>query len=300
MMRRLAAAALWLIAAGLAAQTPAPSRDRVPEKLTRVVSASPSWSPDGKKILFHSNRNSPRPESYDLFVMNADGSGVVRLTDHPGTEMNGMFSPDGSRIVFVSDRDGNLEIYAMKADGSEPKRLTHDPGEDIHPFWSPDGAGILFNSTRTSKKTVDPEIYEIYSMNADGTGLQQITRDGVVNTYAVWSPNGRKIAFRKIVGENSEVFVMNADGTEQVNLTRNPGFDGWPAWSPDGSRLAFSTNRTGSFQVHMMKADGSGTVRLVESDGRCSGPMWSPDGKRIAFTQFWEGTTAEVFAIDVQ
>lgn len=301
------AAALFLLAARLAAQAPAPapapapaaSQVRVPSKLTSVVSAFPGWSPDGKKILFHSDRISLRSRVYDVFVMNADGSEVTRLTDHPASDMNAIFSPDGSKIAFVSERDGNPEVYVMNADGSQQKRLTHDPGEDIHPFWSPDGSRIIFNSTRTRKSPQDPEVYEIYSMNPDGTGLQQITRDGVVDTYSVWSPDGRKIAFRKIVGENSEVFVMNADGSEQVNLTRDPSFDGWPAWSPDGSRIVFSTNRTGSFQIHMMNADGSGVVRLVDTDGRCLGPAWSPDGKRIAFTQAWEGPSAEVFVIDV-
>ena len=110
---------------------------------------------------------------------------------------------------------------------------------------------------------------------------------GGTNTYPSWAPDGKKILFRRMVGEkDSEVFVADPDGSHAVNLTRNPAFDGWPAWSPDGKRIAFASNRADMavWQIYVMDADGSHMTRVAETDGRATVPRWSADGAQIYFT----------------
>src|SRR5947209_1009045 len=109
---------------------------------------------------------------------------------------------------------------------------------------------------------------------------------GGVNTYPVFSPDGTKLAFRRMLGEmNSEVFVADSDGSDQRNLTNNPAFDGWPAWSPDGKQIVFASNRGNSnYQIYVMNADGSNVRRVAPTEGRATAPQWSKDGKTIYFT----------------
>ena len=116
------------------------------------------------------------------FVMNADGSGLRRLTRI--ARVNGAlpsWSPDGRKIVFVSDRDGNLEVYVMNADGSGQRNLTRHPGHDSDPAWSPDGRKIAFTTKREGN-------FEIYVMNADGSGQRNLTRNPAPDRFPVWSP----------------------------------------------------------------------------------------------------------------
>ncbi|HKI01847.1 MAG TPA: hypothetical protein VKK31_07710 [Thermoanaerobaculia bacterium] len=269
------------------------------KKLTNISSSESNWSPDGKKIAFYSDRTG----DYEIYVMNPDGTGVVQLTKTPGTDDMPAWSPDGKRIAFISDRTGDNEVYLMNADGSNVKRLTEHPGDDIHPKWSPDGQRLLFNSSRESKDLKDPDTYEVYSMKADGTGVQRITREGGVNTYASWSPDGKKIALRKVVGgSNSEIFVMNADGSAPVNLTKSSAFDGWPSWSPDGRRVVFASDLSvpgEQYKICVVNADGTGLQKLVDREGRLTVPAWSPDGSRIAFTRSLDGSR-DIFVVEVK
>lgn len=148
---------------------------------------SPGWSPDGSRIVFASNRHEG-PESCDdesrledcnleIWTMNLDGSNPVRLTHEPGIDGFPDWSPDGTRIVFHTGRDGDLsngegfEVYVMNADGTNQINLSNHPGLDGHPNWSPDGTRVVFASTRDD----DPLDKDIYLVDPDGTNLTRLT-----------------------------------------------------------------------------------------------------------------------------
>lgn len=265
------------------------------KQLLVVVDYEPFWSPDGKKIVFISNRNG----DFNVYAMDADGKNISRLTDHQGTDDTPTWSPDGKQIAFVSERDGNSEIYLINADGTNLRRLTNHPSEDLHPTWSSDSKKILFNSSRNSSNPSNPDTFDIYSMSTDGSTLQRITKGGI-NTYASFSPDGKRILFRRSVGENkSEIVVMNSDGSGLQVLSDGKFFDGWCSWSPDGNRILFASDRTGSFQIYAMKADGSELQQLVSKSGRYTNPRWSPDGSRILFTGRSERDT-RIFVLEVK
>lgn len=144
----------------------------------------PLWSPDGR-ITFSSNRDGC--DGTEIYVMNADGSGVIRLTNDFGHDSEPAWSPDGRRIAFSSDRDGDWDIYVMNADGSDVRRLTDNSDADSQPAWSPDGQRIAFVSDRDGDG-------EIYVMNADGTEVRRLTDNSAWDGNPVWSPDGRLIA----------------------------------------------------------------------------------------------------------
>jgi len=132
----------------------------------------------------------PAYVNYEVYVINADGNGLKKLTDHPADDWPPVWSPDGKQIAFTTSRDGFTEIYVMNADGSGLTRLTNHPAHDNSPAWSPDGRQIAFMSYR------DGDPYgEIYLMNADGSDLKNLTNNPANDDGPVWSPDGKQIAF---------------------------------------------------------------------------------------------------------
>jgi parallel beta-helix repeat protein len=248
------------------------------------------------KIGFGSDRDGGDME---IYVMNADGSGITRLTDTPGTDHEPDGSPDGARIAFTSERDGNSEIYVMNADGSGQTNLTNNPAYDSSPAWSPDsapgGGRIAFDSNREGNS-------EIYVMNADGSGLINLTNNSANDASPAWSPDGKQIVFSSDRDGNSEIYVMNADGSGQTNLSNNPASDFFPSWSPDGNYIAFTTDRDRSGQIYLMAvpggtgAAGSSLTALTDHPAGNGAPDWSPDGTHLVFTSYRDGP-GEIYTI---
>ncbi len=240
---------------------------------------------DGSRIYFQSlttgNQN-------DIFSMNPDGSDVFQLTDDPAYDTSPAVSPDGRRVLFVSERDGNSEIYVMNADGSDETRLTFDPFPDTAPAWSPDGQWIAFVSQRESSM-------EIFTMTAAGGFVTNVTQHAPAdfNMSPAWSPDGQHLAFGSRRQEMEEIWVQTlgqpVSQNNPVMLTDTIGWSGYPDWSPDGARIVYVRFQQMEQEIYVMDADGGNTTPLTDDDFTDSTPAWSPDGTQIAFRSLRAG-----------
>ena len=271
----------WAIGTTGAAPPPATPVPAALPPATPVPAGSPA------RIAFGSNRDG----DHEIYVMNADGTGVVQLTHNTALDAAPAWSPDGRRIAFRSNRDGNPEIYVMNADGTGVVRLTHNAALDAAPAWSPDGRRIAFTSGRDGD-------FEIFVMSADGTGVVQLTHNATLDAAPAWSPDGRRIAFRSDRDGNPEIYVMNANGTGVVRLTSHGATHiSRPAWSPNGRRIAFASNLDGDPNIFVMNANGTGVARLTSHTADDWVPAWSPDGLRVAFTSDRDGNP-EIYVVN--
>jgi Tol biopolymer transport system component len=262
--------------------TPTPTPPAAPSP-----SAPPAEGGRGGKIAFYSTRDG----NSEIYIMNADGSDLTRLTSDSAGDLGPAISPDGSRIAFTSDRDGNQELYLMNVDGSQVARLTHHAAYDSHAAWSPDGQKIAFTSERDGNG-------EIYLMNVDGTDPRRLTEDPAEDMRPSWSPDGTRIAFSRMQDENWDLYVMDADGSNLQRLTASESGEVFPAWSPDGSQIAYmSSVQRGSVEIRLMDADGSND-RPLPGIGRVNeDPAWSPDGTEIVFQSDRDGNW-EIYVMD--
>jgi TolB protein len=199
-------------------------------------------------------------KSYDIFSANADGSNLQRLTTADGYDAEATVSPKGDKIVFTSTRDGDPEIYTMNLDGSDQTRLTHQKGYDGGAFYSLDGTKIVFRASRpkTAEELADyedladnamfrPTTLEIYTMNADGSNIQQVTNYGKASFAPFFHPDGKRIIFSSNIssktGRDFDLYIINTDGTGLEQITFNETFDGFPMFTRDGKHLVFCSNR---------------------------------------------------------
>ncbi len=199
-------------------------------------------------------------DSFDIFSVNTDGTDLIRLTNSGTYDAEATVSPNGDKIVFTSMRDGDPEIYTMNIDGSEQTRLTFEKGYDGGPFFSSDGSKIVFRASRPKTEEelndynelvelgyVRPSVLEIYIMNADGSGMEQITNFGKASFAPFFHPDGKSIIFSSNVnsesGRDFDIYIVNIDGTGLEQITYNQTFDGFPIFTQDGNKLVFCSNR---------------------------------------------------------
>jgi Tol biopolymer transport system component len=265
--------------------TPAPAatstRTATPAPPTATATATPGIPgatqtpvPLTGKIVFVSNRSSKR----DVWIMNADGTAQVNLTQGlEGDNYDAALSPDGTRVVFVASQDGNPEIYAMNANGSLRTRLTMNTNGDFHPTWSPDGSKIAFVTDRTGNN-------EIFVMNANGSNQINMSIMAGDDRDPNWGSNDR-IAFVSNRTGDDEIYSMKSDGTNVLQLTNSSGPDWLPSWSPSATRLLFVSGRdSGNLEIYVMKADGANPTRLTTLLSNEYDPAWSPDEKYMAYS----------------
>ena len=252
--------------------------------------------PDGKRVLFASTHEDAQSEAlqraefeeresgkarkyswdydehYELYAFDSESGEYTNLTNTKGYDAEGAYSPDGSMIVFASNRqayDGSMseedqkyfkldkkfamEIYTAGADGSNVKRLTEVDGYDGGPFFSADGTKICWR--RFDRKGLSAEIF---SMNIDGTEQTQLTRIGAMSWAPYFHPSGDYLIFatNKHGFDNFELYLVDAAGEKDpVRVTETAGFDGLPVFSPDGSQLSWTSNRTPQKQSQIFLAN---------------------------------------------
>jgi TolB protein len=238
------------------------------------------------QLLFASNRTG----SWNVCVVNADGTGLKALASGDSDTGQPAWSPDGKSIAFVSERDGDVEIYIMNADGTGQKRLTEAEGEDIQPTWTPSGKRIVFSSDRGGHPA-------IFIMDPAGGNLLQLTEDGAEATLPVVAPDGKTIAFESGKDGTSSVRVVRPDRSLGDPIAAGKNGARRPAWSPDSKLIAFQSCGSPE-QIFTANADGSGVRQLTQLAGSCTGPAWSPEGKCVLFASFVD-EVHKVFTVDI-
>jgi Tol biopolymer transport system component len=188
----------------------------------------PAWSPDGKRIVFQSDRSG----NEDIWIINANGTGLVQLTHHPKADRHPNWSPDGKKIAFSSNRSGNEEVWVIdvaaalaSGDDSMAVNLTQSLGRDRYPFWSPNGKQLAFNSHRDDD-------YEIYVMNADGSQQRNLSQSPQsTEGLADWSPDGQRLVFYSNRTGNKEVYIMDLATLAWTNISNHPADDEFCTWA---------------------------------------------------------------------
>lgn len=199
-------------------------------------------------------------DSFDIFAADLEGNITRQLTDAEGYDAEATLSPDGSKIVFTSDRSGDLELYTMNTDGTDVRQITDSLGYDGGAFFSPDGSKLVFRASRPRTEEdiatytslleqglVQPTNLEIFVCNIDGSDLRQVTDLGKANWAPYFHPSGEKIIFASNhhlpSGRSFNLFMINIDGTGLEQITFDETFDAFPMFSHDGKQLVFSSNR---------------------------------------------------------
>jgi Tol biopolymer transport system component len=230
------------------------------------------------------------PDLVDIFLANADGTGLVNLTAGYGSYWPWAWSPDGSRIAFFS-RDGTTDkVYVRDLDEAEPFVVAVGPDPELGgPIWSPDGTRIAFVSSQDGNA-------EVYVADVATRTARNVSNDPWESSGPHWSPTGTHISYEvRPGGEEVDIFVVSVSGGSPVNVSDDPAWSPMGSWSPDGSRFLFVSNREGNDEIYLAEVDGRNPVRLTNSPAHDRGPVWSPDGSRIAYSSGLdvriEGTT---------
>lgn len=276
------------------------------------------WSPDGQWLAYSQMADGRKSK---ITLLKADETAVRSLTGPTAALDAPAWSPDGTRLVFAGEKQGELRVVnadgtgeavlaqyqetvaspswspdgtkllmvlgtriaVAQADGANPVPLTNGSGGEAEPVWSPDGRRIAFSASVPG--TTD--FRNIYTMNADGTDREAAVLGSAVYANPAWSPDGASLAFSIIAAGNWDLFSFNLDNNEVTRLTTTREMEGGAVWSSDGRRMVFNVS-TGSpaAWLNIMNADGSNRTKPQDCGHWAAGPQWTPDGGRILFHRY--------------
>jgi TolB protein len=202
----------------------------------------------------------PLYNSYDIFMADLNGKIVKQLTHSKGYDAEATLSPDGSKMIYTSDKDGDIDLYIMDLEKGTEKKVTNSLGYDGGAWFSPDGKKIIWRASRPktdaeikeykdllAEDLVAPTNMEVFTANADGSNAQQVTRFGQANWAPAFMPDSKRIIFASNHeykrGFPFNLYTMNGDGSNLQKISRDQGFDAFPMFSPDGKKIVFCSNR---------------------------------------------------------
>ncbi len=244
-----------------------------------VITSAPQWAPDGSHLVFVSDRDG-FPQ---IWRMNPDGSGQVRISHGIATERNPSYSPDGGALAFVSTESGKPEIWTMRPDGSDRSQVTHETGPAAQARWSRDGQWIYY---RAGGK--EPLFLRI---RPDGGGRELVRRPEWPEIYLVPNPVDDRVMTSGILQGTrvNQILVRASIEAEPTNVSHRdtPSFN--PDWSPDGEWIAFVSlvGQDAHAAIFVVRADGTALHQLTDFPEGAYQPRWSPDGRSIAFRRGW-------------
>jgi serine/threonine protein kinase len=233
------------------------------------------------QIAFASNRDG----FSDLYVVDADGRNMRRLTSNQTYDWAPRWAPDGRRLAFVANPDGQDDVYIMDVPSRQITRLTRDTAKDNYPCWTPDGRSIAFSSNLYGN-------WDIFVINADGRNRRQLTDDRADDDYPRFAPDGQTIVFTSSRDGLPQLYLMHADGSQQRRLVETEFGALEPDWSPRGDRIVFAGDRREPFgygdSLFLVNQAGSALTELTADGGEF--PAWSPDGSYVIYLANRQGT----------
>ncbi|HYZ83327.1 MAG TPA: hypothetical protein VE621_02950 [Bryobacteraceae bacterium] len=325
----------WLFVLSFIAMAQQPDLLKNPRQITSGgQNAESYWSPDGNRLVFQSTRDGA--ECDQIYVMDADGGNVKRISNGKGATTCGYFLPDNQHVLYASTHEGgaacpprpdrskgyvwaipaSYDIYVAKLDGTITKKLTDTPGYDAEATVNWRRNKIIYTSMASGD-------LDLWSMNLDGSAKKQLTSSTGYDGGAFLSRDGNKIVWRAhhpAAGADAErykellsqqltapmkmeLFIANADGSGAKQITNFGCASFAPQFTPDGKRIIFSSNKhkcdSREFELYLVDVDGKNLRQITSFGGFTSFPDFSPDGKRIAFTSSWKGTSRYEFNIFV-